>query len=167
MRALVIGRFQPFHDGHLAVVRETAPGVDEVLVCIAAAADSGTRDNPFTSGERREMISLALEGAGIDNFSIIDIPDIHNPPVWARYVASLCPPFDVVVAHSDDTLGLFEEAGYKVRKATAYQMDTHSGTRVRQLMAEGGDWERLVPGAVAEYLKDIGGPARVRRLAVG
>ncbi len=148
------------------MVRETAPGVDEVLVCIAAAADSGTKDNPFTSGERREMISLALEGAGIGNFSIIDIPDIHNPPVWARYVASLCPPIDVVVAHSDDTLDLFRGEGYEVRQATPYERDTHSGTHVRQLMAEGGDWQRLVPPAVVEYLGRIDGAERVRRLTM-
>ncbi len=139
-------------------------GTDEVLIGIAAAADDHTLDNPFTAEERNEMVIRALEEAGIHPFRIIDIPDIHNPPVWAKYVASLVPEFDLVVAHSDDTLGLFEDAGYRVRKATAYERDTYSGTRVRQLMAEDGDWEMLVPDAVVDYLKGIDGPARVRRL---
>ncbi|MCK4971534.1 MAG: adenylyltransferase/cytidyltransferase family protein, partial [Thermoplasmata archaeon] len=42
MRALVIGRFQPFHNGHLAVVREIAEDTEEVLIGIAAAADDHT-----------------------------------------------------------------------------------------------------------------------------
>ena len=167
MRALVIGRFQPFHNGHLSVVREVAPEVDEGLVCIAAAADDHTKDNPFTAEERNEMVIRALEEAGIHPFRIVDIPDIHNYPVWARYVVSLCPPFDLVVAHNDKTLDLFREIGYQVRRATPYDRDTHSGTRVRKLMAEGGDWARLVPPAVAVYLKGIEGPERVRRLAGG
>ena len=167
MRALVIGRFQPFHNGHLAVVREIAAEADEVLIGVAAAADSRTAKNPFKAGERNEMIRLALEGTGMGPYRIIDLPDIHNPPVWAKYVANLVPEFDVVVAHSDDTLGLFEEAGYRVKKAEAYERDTYSGTRIRHLMIEFQQWETLVPPKVAEYLKGIDGPARVRRLALG
>ena len=149
------------------MVREIAgdTGTDEVLIGIAAAADDHTLDNPFTAEERNEMVIRGLEEAGIGPFRIIDIPDIHNPPVWARYVVSLCPPFDLVVAHNDTTLDLFGDIGYQVRKATPYDRDTHSGTRVRQLMAEGGDWERLVPPAVAVYLLSIQGSERVRRLA--
>ncbi len=149
------------------MVREIAGDTDteEVLIGIAAAADDHTPGNPFTAEERNEMVILALGEAGIRPFRIVDIPDIHNPPVWARYVVSLCPPFDLVVAHNDTTLDLFREIGYQVRKATPYDRETHSGTRVRELMAEDGDWEMLVPDAVAGYLKDIEGPERVRRLA--
>lgn len=166
MRALVIGRFQPFHNGHLAVVREIAGDADEVLIGIAAAADDHTVDNPFTAEERNEMVIRALEEADIQPFRIVDMPDIHNPPVWARYVVSLCPPFDLVVAHNDTTLDLFRDIGYQVRKATPYDRETHSGTRVRELMAEDGEWEMLVPDAVVEYLGRIDGAERVRRLAL-
>ena len=149
------------------MVREIAAEADELLIGVAAATDSGTAKNPFTSGERNEMIRLALDGSGLGPYRVIDLPDIHNPPVWARYVANLSPPFDLVVAHSDETLGLFEEAGYPVRKAEPYERDTYSGTRIRHLMVEFEQWETLVPPPVAEYLKGIDGPARVRRLALG
>jgi nicotinamide-nucleotide adenylyltransferase len=167
VRALVIGRFQPFHNGHLAVVREIAAEADEVFIGVAAAADSGTANNPFTAGERNKMIDLSLGGSGLGPYRVIDLPDIHNPPVWAKYVANAVPEFDLLVAHSDDTLSLFEDAGYQVRKAAAYERDTYSGTRIRHLMIEFQQWETLVPPPVAEYLKGIDGPARVRRLALG
>lgn len=163
----MIGRYQPFHNGHLAVVREIAAEAEELLIGVAAAADSGTPKNPFTAGERNEMIRLALDGAGLAPYRIIDLPDIHNPPVWAKYVANLVPEFDLVVAHSGETLALFEDAGYQVQKATAYDRDTYSGTRIRHLMIEFQQWETLVPPPVAEYLRGIDGPARVRRLALG
>jgi len=110
------------------------------------------------------MVRLALDEAGIAPYRVVDLPDIGNPPVWPHYVADLCPPFDVVVAHSDETLGLFEAAGFGTRKATAHERETYSGTRIRQLMAEDGDWRALVPGPVAEYLDDVGAQGRVARL---
>ena len=33
-RALYIGRFQPYHRGHHAVIREIASEVDEIIICI-------------------------------------------------------------------------------------------------------------------------------------
>ncbi len=145
---------------------EIAAEADELLVGIAAAEASGTPRNPFTAAERGEMVRRALDGAGLRHYRVIDLPDIHNPPVWAKYVANLVPEFDVVVAHSDETLDLFREAGFEVRKASPYEMDTYSGTRIRHLMVGFDQWETLVPPAVAEYLRGIEGPARVRRLAL-
>ena len=113
------------------------------------------------------MVRRALDAAGLRHYRVIDLPDIHNPPVWAKYVANLVPGFDVAVAHSDDTLDLFREAGFEVRKATPYERETYSGTRIRHLMIEMDQWKTLVPPAVAEYLEGIKGPARVRRLAMG
>ena len=107
---------------------------------------------------------MGLEAAGIGPFRIVDIPDIHDPPRWARYVMSLTPPFDLVLAHNVETLDLFGNEGVPTRRATPYRMDEISGTRVRRLMLEGGDWEGLVPPAVAEYLDRIDGAGRVRRI---
>jgi nicotinamide-nucleotide adenylyltransferase len=108
VRALVIGRYQPFHLGHLHVIREVAREADELIIAIAAAADSGTEKNPFNAEERGEMIGRALQEAGIGPFIVVDVPDIHDPPRWAAYVMGKVPPFDVVVAHNTETLELFE-----------------------------------------------------------
>ncbi len=167
LRAMVIGRFQPFHIGHLHVIHEISPEADELLIGIAAAADSYTARNPFTASERGEMIRLALTEAGIGPFEVVELPDIHDPPRWAGYVVSIAPPFDLVVAHNAETLELFEREGVPTRRATPFRIDEVSGTRVRRLMLEEGSWEELVPPAVAAYLRGIGGPDRVRRLGRG
>ena len=163
MRALVIGRFQPFHKGHLHVITEVAAEADELIIGIAAAADSRKPSNPFSAGERNEMVRLALVDAGVGPFLLIDLPDIHNPPVWARYVMSLTPPFEVVVAHSEETLELFEAEGVQTMRATPYRMGEVSGTRVRELMLSDGPWQDLVPPSVAGYLDSIDGPGVVRQ----
>ncbi len=37
-----------------------------------------------------------------------------------------------------------------------------SGTRVREAMLKGGDWQSLVPAVVAEYIHEIDGVERIR-----
>ena len=56
MRGLLIGRFQPFHGGHLEVVRKirTDRPAASLLIGIGSAEESYTWENPFTAGERIE-----------------------------------------------------------------------------------------------------------------
>jgi len=39
-----------------------------------------------------------------------------------------------------------------------------SGSLVRKLMVEGGDWMSLIPGPVVEFIIEINGVERVRKL---
>ncbi|HDJ89497.1 MAG TPA: nicotinamide-nucleotide adenylyltransferase, partial [Thermoprotei archaeon] len=56
MRGLFIGRFQPFHLGHFYALKWILSKVDEVIIGIGSAQVSYTIKNPFTLGERIEMI---------------------------------------------------------------------------------------------------------------
>src|SRR3970040_1541422 len=51
-RALWIGRFQPFHLGHLSMAKRILAEVDELVIGIGSAQYSHTPENPFTAGER-------------------------------------------------------------------------------------------------------------------
>mgnify|MGYP001262099234 CR=1 FL=1 len=46
--ALFIGRFQPFHKGHLSALRWIAAKSSKVIVAIGSAQKSFEPDNPFT-----------------------------------------------------------------------------------------------------------------------
>ena len=61
--ALFIGRFQPFHEGHLSVVKRALRDNDFLLIGIGSAEEDYLPDNPFTAGERWEMIRAALDEA--------------------------------------------------------------------------------------------------------
>jgi nicotinamide-nucleotide adenylyltransferase len=60
-RGLYIGRFQPYHLGHQAVLQKIVEEVDEIVVGLGSAQASHTLDNPFTAGERISMIWPALQ----------------------------------------------------------------------------------------------------------
>jgi len=47
-RGLFVGRFQPFHLGHLGVVKDILNEVDELVIVVGSAQYSHRIDNPFT-----------------------------------------------------------------------------------------------------------------------
>jgi nicotinamide-nucleotide adenylyltransferase len=166
-RGLLVGRFQPFHRGHLAMataVRGHRP--DETLVLgIGSAQDSYTRSNPFTAGERAEMIERALAEAQLDHCVAVPVVDIDRHSVWVAHLESLLPKFDRVYTNNPLTRLLFERAGYPVDSPELVDRAHLEGARIRALMAERGNWKPFVPPSVAGYLDEIGGADRVRLLA--
>ena len=58
--AVLIGRFEPFHNGHLANVKQAFTIADHVQILIGSSFQPATIKNPFTFAERRDMISSAL-----------------------------------------------------------------------------------------------------------
>ena len=51
-----IGRFQPFHDGHVHILEQAVKSADRVLVLVGSAFIARDIKNPFTFSERRSMI---------------------------------------------------------------------------------------------------------------
>ncbi len=162
---LLIGRFQPFHKGHLEVVRSIAKKCDSMIIGIGSAQYSHTVDNPFTAGERHLMISRALKDEGMNEYFLVPIVDINRYSVWVSHVVSLVPPFEVVFTNNNLTRRLFSEAAFQVRDSPMFNRNIYSGTEIRRRMSEGNGWRDLVPPAVAKVIDDIDGINRIRDLA--
>ena len=165
MKVLFIGRFQPFHKGHLRVVQEASKKYDEVIIGIGSSQYSDTSDNPFTFEERELMIKKTLEKTGIDNYKIISIPDIHNPPKWANHVLSIVSDFDVIISNNSLTKRLFSEKDYTVKETPLYEKKKYSGREIRRRMMDSEPWDDLVPTEVSNFIKDIDGVNRVKELS--
>lgn len=166
-RGLFVGRFQPPHLGHIYAIKTALEECDELIIVVGSAQYSHTLENPFTAGERIEMIRKALkeEGISLNKVYIIPIPDVGEHSVWVARVKSFCPKFHVVYTNNPLVKKLFEEEGYEVKPVNLYQRDLEMGTRIREMMLRGGDWEDLVPHSVAECIKSIGGIERLRTIA--
>lgn len=164
MRALYIGRFQPYHLGHHAVLKEMASEADEVIICIGSAQRSHELDNPFTAGERYMMISKSLRDEGIFNFYIVPVLDVNWNAVWVSHVESLIPPVDVVFTNNPLIERLFEEQGYKVRAPLLFNRKEYSGSEIRRRISNDESWESLVPQAVVDVMTEINGLKRMKAL---
>lgn len=88
--AMMLGRWQPWHDGHTALFKKALMEVGQVCIMIrdvggivgrdAGAGRTATQDdNPFNSLDVRRNIVAALKKEGFDylvDYNIIDVPNI-------------------------------------------------------------------------------------------
>jgi len=163
-RGFYIGRFQPYHNGHQAVLERVSRVVDEIVIGVGSAQLSHELDNPFTAGERVLMITRSL--AALDRpIYVIPIEDIQRNALWVSHVRSMTPPFDCVFSSNPLVMRLFAEAGHIVHSPNMYERQTHSGTAIRSRMLSGEPWEHLVPEAVVEVIREIDGVGRLRQIA--
>ncbi|MCL2712485.1 MAG: nicotinamide-nucleotide adenylyltransferase [Methanomassiliicoccaceae archaeon] len=162
--SLIIGRFQPFHNGHLETILKISEESEEFTIGIGSAQYSHTSNNPFTAGERYRMIADSLKDAGVDNAYIVPIEDLNRYSVWVSHVVSMSPPFTVVYSNNSLTRRLFLEAGYKIRDSPLYKRSEYSGREVRRRMLHDENWKILVPKAVADVIDDIDGVGRMKGL---
>lgn len=152
--SLFIGRFQPFHLGHLSVIKSALKENDFLIIGIGSAENSNEPDNPFNASQRWEMITAALDEAKIprDKYTIIPVRNINNYDKWVDHVARLVPPFEAVYTGSPIVKELFEKhGGYEIRDVEF--KEKICATDVRKKMIKDENWESLVPTAVAKFLK--------------
>lgn len=165
---LFVGRFQPFHKGHLATVKFALKKVDTLVIVVGSAQKSHEPRNPFTAGERIAIIrSTLLADREIDagKVLIVPVPDVDVHSLWTRQVDMLVPKYDVVFANDPFTLLLFRERGIKIVEPPLQERSRWMATEVRRRMAEGEKWQELVPAAVAKAIKEIDGVERVKAVA--
>ncbi|MCJ7721239.1 nicotinamide-nucleotide adenylyltransferase, partial [Candidatus Bathyarchaeota archaeon] len=161
-RGVFVGRFQPFHNGHLEVIKKIVEDVDELVIIVGSAQYSHRLDNPFTAGERITMIRKALEEEGIQlsKIWIIPVPDVHQHSLWVSQIVGYSPKFDVVYANEPLTSRLFIEAGFKVKPMPLIKREIYLATEIRKGMIDGEKWEERVPSSVANFIKEIDGDVR-------
>ncbi len=165
MRALLIGRFQPFHKGHLAVIKKILSDADELIIVVGSSQHRDAVNNPFSADERVEMIRRVQDAEGISNVQIFKVPDIGDDDRYPGHVMESVPSFDVVYSGNSLVQRLFGAAGKEVQKISLIKREEYSGTEIRRRMTTGEDWEKLVPKAVVEYLREIGGVERVKKFS--
>jgi nicotinamide-nucleotide adenylyltransferase len=163
---VLVGRFQPFHNGHLEAVRYALKRVDYLYIVIGSSQKSHERDNPFTAGERIAMIKAALDSSDVkpDRWMAIPIADTISHSLWPAILRITVPPFTRVFTNDGLTTRLLKEEGFKVEAVPYLQRSSYSATNVRNRILEMKEWEKLVPGPVASMVKEMGGVERVRSM---
>lgn len=164
-RAFIVGRFQPFHYGHLKLIRQILKENDSVIIGIGSAQYSHTLKDPFTAGERHLMISSSLESEGIYQFYLVPIEDVNSNPLWVAHVESLTPKFNKVYTNNPLVRRLFGEKGYEVHSMELMNRDSWSGTHIREKILNGENWKDDVPQPVWEIIKEIDGVDRLADLS--
>ena len=123
-RAVFIGRYQPYHFGHISLVRQK---LDAGVPCLIMVRDiPPDPKNPFTTEQTISMVKKYHESKG-DDVIVMSIPDIESVN-WGRGVG-----YEMNEYFPPDDIGFI------------------SATRIRELVAEDNDeWKKLVDDSIQQ-----------------
>lgn len=97
--AVLIGRFQPVHQAHLALLGQALAHARRVVVVLGSAHAARSVRNPFTWQERRDMLVASVSTADARRIRCVPVRDYYDEPVWAQAVIA-------AVAESAHSAGL-------------------------------------------------------------
>lgn len=169
-----IGRFQPFHNAHLATIKHALTLAKRVVVVVGSANQPRDEDNPFSQEERIHVMRRALTMEGVTfnayepNDSVVSFVTventIYNNPLWATNVAIAVEPFITsnastkLIGHTKDEssfyLKMFPQWGAPIEMPLVEVLDA---TTIRQMYFSDkcnlNFFANVVPKATMEFLE--------------
>ena len=144
--------------------------ISKVLIVIGSAQESYTLKNPFTSGERFEMLLATIQKEktiSADRYLIIPIPDLKNNNQWLAYIQSMLPRFSRIYSNNPLIRNLVKSFSDKQHYSIPLKnRKLWSSSEIRQRILNNELWEELVPLAVKELINEFDGVKRIQSLNV-
>jgi nicotinamide-nucleotide adenylyltransferase len=165
-RGLVIGRFQPFHNGHLQLVQQTLEECEELIIVIGSAQFNFLYKDPFTAGERIEMVhdSLIFEEINNCDFFLIPLVNFENNACWLEYLKSMVPKFEIIYS-GNEYVRYLSKKDIIVKEPTFVNKIKYNGENIRRLIVENKKWDDLVPLPVKKLIMKFDGIERIKLLS--
>lgn len=153
--ALLIGRFQPFHLGHLYLVKKALAVADRVIIGIGSA-NLYDSNNPLDWRVRRNMLKAVFYKEGLSEKieKIVPLDDFFNDEKWLNNVKQKIGKFDCVVGNNQWVNRIMKRGGYGVVRVPYYKRYLYEGEKIRELLVSGGSWERRVPQYLVSFIRD-------------
>ena len=164
MNGLLIGRFQPFHLGHLEALQFALSKVDKLWLGLGSSNKSIEHNNPFSAEERKKMILSSIDDSMKNKITIYFIPDVDNHVKWIEKIDTIVPKFDTVFSNDPLTDHLYSKRSVKVMTIPFLKRDQLSGTRVRDLIKSDQKWDDLVPSGTKAILENLDSKNRLQIL---
>lgn len=172
------GRWQPFHSGHLHVLREAIKQHGEVVIGIVNPEPPNANwesypsfhpvHNPFTYWERLTMLMETLQEENLLN-NCYFVP-LRHPRADVLQDKSYLPPerFWLVPTTSSHELGKVAELVAQGEEVTTIDVPEDiisiSSSKVKSAIYNNEDWAQLVPNAVHKHIIGIHGEERIKNL---
>lgn len=169
--AVLIGRFQPFHNGHAALLRRALDTAPRAAVVLGSSWQARSAKNPFTWRERAEMIAATLSEQERTRVEFIPLRDYYDDARWSaalrHAVESLAGPGAqgvqgariALVGHFKDDSSYYLNHFPQWRLVAAENAGGIDATSLRRILYEAADgaqtlaaFDHLAPPAVREKL---------------
>ena len=164
MNGLLIGRFQPFHLGHLKALQFALTKVDKLWVGLGSSNRPIEKNNPFTPEQRKEMILSSIDDSMKERILIYFIPDVDNHVRWIEKIDTIVPKFDIIFSNDELTKHLYSKRNIQVMTIPFLNRESLSGTNIRDLIISDQKWDDLVPDGTRNFLKNTSAKEHLKNL---
>ncbi|RED49928.1 bifunctional nicotinamide-nucleotide adenylyltransferase/Nudix hydroxylase [Aestuariispira insulae] len=163
-----IGRFQPFHNGHLAVVERALALSQRLIICVGSSDAARSSRNPFTAEERIASIRDSLGAAERERVVFIQIQDhTYNDTAWIEQIQSSVASVVCDYGFGDSRVGLIgyskDESSYYLNLFPQWASENvrqdviYNSTDIRRDYFRSNPIisDHVMPEAVVDFLKDF------------
>lgn len=161
---LFIGRFQPFHNGHLYSLRKAFESAERVIIGIGSSQVSGTETNPWSYTIRRDIVEAVItrEGYPPGRWVVQPVPDFPQDADWATYIKNMIDNMGLdihevaAVGNNEWTNGILRELGMAIYETGLYNRDELEGVKIRNMIrAQNPSWIARVPPPVYSIISRV------------
>ncbi|MEK7597744.1 MAG: pantetheine-phosphate adenylyltransferase [Patescibacteria group bacterium] len=153
--ALIVGRFQPFHKGHLFLIKKALEKTDKIIIGIGSA-NIIDENNPIDFETRKKIIKAVAYKEKFESkiIKIVPLDDFFDDKKWLTNLKKQVGKFDLALGNNDWTNSILKKSGYKVFEVSYYKRLLYEGWRIRKLIKEGRKWQDRVPKYLISNIKD-------------
>lgn len=164
--AVLIGRFQPFHQGHAGLLAKALAVAPRVVVVLGSSFHARSAKNPFTWQERAAMIGASLADGERDRVVFVPVRDYYDDARWAaavrREVGRVCDPDAAfsLIAYAKDSSSYYLNHFPQWTLVPVEAAGDIDATHIRRVYFEAEEIDvalsvvaALVPNAVRQFLK--------------
>ena len=164
--SVVIGRFQPFHNGHLHLVRKALQETDRLIIVLGSSNRSRSVKNPYTVSERKRMILSSLRDISPrKEIFFVESPDnLYKEWSWkaeiVRRVNDLIPSGVkrqiFLYGHTKDDSSYYLKEFPEWKYVEVDSEECIDATNIRNAMyVDHWGFENIVPEKVYEFLQEF------------
>jgi len=162
---VLIGRFQPFHNAHLEIIKRATALTDNLVIITGSAAQPRTYKNPFTSAERARMIKAATSGLSLNIHIEENIDTMYNDQAWAVRVQSIVSRYRIlgtktaIIGHKKDESSFYLDMFPQWEYVDVEEIEPLSAVNIRDLYF---NWtfnsnfiKNVVPASTYDFLMEF------------
>jgi bifunctional NMN adenylyltransferase/nudix hydrolase len=153
---VLIGRFQPFHNAHLEIIKRCTALTDQLVVIVGSANQPRTYKNPFSFEERRKMILAATAGLSMRVYVEPNVDTIYNDQAWAVRVQGIQSKYrilgakDAIIGHKKDDSSFYLDMFPQWEYINVEEIEPLSAVNIRDLYFKRNANMAFIKGVVPE-----------------